>query len=157
MVSYPEYMCKLNAHYEQIDPRNGEGNSVPEVDSIVMCMVKVHSERIGHRNGVFTSFRGSIIMHIYFAHVFGVIDGAGLVGPARLRRTVGGELSAQTRIILIQTGWYAHYSAINAARPQFPNGLYMLCTRMELLQETQRMFSSLVIVLASMGIHCVGI
>ena len=50
-LNYPRYMSKANAHYERIDPRNGVRNSVPGVDSIVMCIVKVHSERIDHRNG----------------------------------------------------------------------------------------------------------
>ena len=37
-------MSKVNAHYEQTDPRNGVRKFVPEVESIVMGMVKVHSE-----------------------------------------------------------------------------------------------------------------
>ena len=69
-------MSKVNAHYERIYPRNGVRNSVPGVDSIVMCIVKVHSQRIDHRNGVSHSVSGvnPFIMRIYFAHVTGVID-----------------------------------------------------------------------------------
>ena len=72
--SYPRYMSKVNAHYERIDPRNGVRNSVPGVDSIVMCIVKVHSQRIDHRNWVSHSVSGvnPVIMRIYFAHVTGV-------------------------------------------------------------------------------------
>ena len=68
------YMSKVNAHYERIDPRNGVRNSVPGVDSIVMCIVKVHSQQIDHRNGVSHSVSGvnPFIMRIYFAHVTGV-------------------------------------------------------------------------------------
>ena len=32
-------MSKVNAHYEQIDPRNEARSYVPEVDSIVMCII----------------------------------------------------------------------------------------------------------------------
>ena len=73
---YPRYMSKVNAHYERIDPRNGVRNSVPGVDSIVMCIVKVHSERIDHRNRVSHSVSGvnPFNMRIYFAHVTGVIE-----------------------------------------------------------------------------------
>ena len=74
--TYPRYMSKVNAHYERIDPRNGVRNSVPGVDSIVMCIVKVHSQQIDHRNGVFHSVSGvnPFIMRIYFAHVTGVTE-----------------------------------------------------------------------------------
>ena len=73
-VNYPRYMSKVNAHYERIDPRNGVRNSVPGVDSIVMCIVKVHFQRIDHRNGGSHSVSGvnPFIMRIYFAHVTGV-------------------------------------------------------------------------------------
>ena len=37
---YPEYMSKVNAHYERIDPRNEARNFVPEVDSILICNVQ---------------------------------------------------------------------------------------------------------------------
>ena len=62
-----------------LTPRNGVRNSVPGVDSIVMCIVKVHSQRIDHRNGVSHSLSGvnPFIMRIYFAHVTGVIDERG--------------------------------------------------------------------------------
>ena len=75
-ISYPRYMSKVNAHYERIDPRNGVRNSVPRVDSILMCIVKVHSQRIDHRNGVSHSVSGvnPFIIRIYFAHVTGVND-----------------------------------------------------------------------------------
>ena len=71
---YPDYMSKVNAHCEQTYPRIGARNYVPEVDSIVMCIVKGHSERIDSPSGVFHSVSGvgSFIMRIYFAHVFGV-------------------------------------------------------------------------------------
>ena len=52
---HPGHISKVKAHYGRIDPRNRVRDAVPEVDSIVMCIVKAHSERIEPRIGVFHS------------------------------------------------------------------------------------------------------
>ena len=91
-------MTKVNADYDGIDSRNRVRNSVPEVDSIVMFIVKVLSERINPKSGFFHSVSGAelFIMHIYVAHFCRV--------TVCLNRPPGGFSSTARRTLTIING-----------------------------------------------------